>query len=155
MQTQSDTELREAWEQAWRMLEGVLEDLGCDSPGDPWDEWALAQFIDVPGFAIGEHIPAVAATAWGRRFDLVGRLRKAVAEGLARIEGAGKCPLPLQWGLTGAILAWEWHRMLADGRRPWEFFEHLRELRLRMPEVSFCERTVHGFCERVPPPKID
>jgi len=155
MITSHEADLREAWDQAWRVFDHVLSDLGLDSPGDPWDPWALAHFLDVPSFAIAELVPAVAGIGFAEEFDLIDRVRKSVSSGVARLAGEWNEPLPLQWGLTGAILAWEWARLEAEGDRPSNFFERLRELRLRIPEVSLCERTVHQFCERVPAPSFD
>ena len=74
---------------------------------------------------------------------------------LSRLPGEDPGPLPLEFGLTGALLAWEWGEMETAGEPPWSFFERVRELRLRIPEVALCERSVHRFCERVPPPRID
>jgi len=150
-----DPALSGEWEHMWRIFDAALADLGLDSPGDPWDPWALAHFLDVPSSAIARMVPAVRATGCAPGFDLVARVRAAVSSAMPRLQGDWKEPLPLHWGLTEAILAWEWADMKAEEDRPWNFFERLRELRLRIPEVSLCERTVHQFCERVPNPKFD
>ena len=145
------------WEWALGAFDEVLEDIG-DVSGEPWDPWSLATCLDVPSFAIAELIPQVRATGVVEGFDFVEKVRTGVAGAMVRLRerGADEAdrPLPLEFGLTKALLEWEWAEMVAAGEKPYTFFERLRELRLRLPEVSLCERTVHRFCERVPPPWI-
>ncbi|MEN8151242.1 MAG: hypothetical protein ABFS86_15610 [Planctomycetota bacterium] len=143
------------WDSAWSTFDSILEDLGYESQGEPWAAWALATFIDVPSFAIAGMVPEVRAKGQAKGFDLVARVRDGVSAAVKRLPPEEHGPLPLEFGLTEALLAWDWADMEEAGDPPWTFFERLRELRLRIPEVTLCERTVHRFCCRVPPPRID
>ena len=144
-------DLQERWDWAWRTFDEALEDLG-DNSGQRWDPWALAMFLDVPSFLIAELIPSVRAAGLANGFDFYAKIRTSVAAALRRIRK--KRPLHLEFGLTEAILTWEWMDMMTAGEPAWAFFDRLRSLRLRLPEVALDERATHRFCTRVPAPRI-
>lgn len=144
--------IREDWEEGWKMFDSTLEDLGIEA-GTPWDPWALAVFLDVPAYALTGVLTAARALGLAEGLDLVARVRDGLRRALARLREAGvpdaDGPLPLEFGLTGLLLRWEWLELLGEGRAPDEFFERLRRLRIRLPEVALCERTVWQFCRRI------
>jgi hypothetical protein len=145
------------WDAAWKDFDRILADLGR-SDGQLWEPDILAVFLDVPSLTIATLIPQARAAGLTGGFDLVEKVRSGVKRAMTRLRRAkvpeSDRPLPLTFGLTEALLAWEWAEMEAVGEPTFNFFERIRDLRLRMPEVSFCERTVHMFCRRVPPPRI-
>ncbi|MCU0725808.1 MAG: hypothetical protein MUE73_08480 [Planctomycetes bacterium] len=148
-------EFEREWEWAWREFAEVLSDLGRKS-GQWWPPDTLAVFLDVPSLSIAHLLPQARAAGLTEGLDLVERVRTGVRGAMARLKkarvgGTGR-PLPLTFGLTEALLVWDWLEMEAAGQPSWNFFERLRNLRLRIPEVSLCERTVYQFCRRVPPP---
>jgi hypothetical protein len=151
------TALEEEWESAWRWFDDALE--AAVAPEKGWDKWDLAMGLDVPGHQISTIVARARAAGLAKGFDFEGKLRRAVRQTLARMRELGRSeadpPLHADWGLTGAILAWEWEEMVAAGDPRWMFFERLRELRLRLPEIALCEREVHRFCERVPPARFE
>ena len=152
------TDVKTAWERAWSWFDDVLAQAGR-SDGGNCDVWGLAVFLDVPAFSIAELIPSARDAGLTRGFDLEEKVREGVREALARLRDLGhedaSGPLPLEFGLTEAILLWEWCEMEAAEEHPSAFFERVRELRLRMPEVAVCERTTHRILCRVPPPRIE
>lgn len=146
------TRIREDWEQGWKMFDSTLEDLGIGA-GQPWDPWALAVFLDVPAYSLTAVVTAARALGLADGFDLVARVRDGVRRAMAKLHALGVPeadePLPLEFGVTGLLLRWEWLDLLATGGSPDEFFERLRQLRLRLPEMTLCERTVWQFCQRI------
>ena len=73
----------------------------------------------------------------------------------AGVSRSGRRDLwPLDFGRAKAILARERMDMETAGEPAWAFFDRLRTLRLRLPEVALDERATHRFCTRVPAPRI-